>query len=134
ADADRSFLALVLGFALLSSLLASDPVGLVLLTLRLLHGHAIETHWTSDVHALSLVPGVIALGAIERPLTGTEDVKRLRFVEHVLIEHLAIDVAPREHFFHERVEVALRRGFRLTRRCFGRCLSDRETGARSKEE
>ena len=68
------------------------------------------------MHTVAQVPRELALGPVQRPSAGSQNLEFLSFVEDVLPERLAVDVALSQHLFHEGVELVAR--FRVAR-CLG---------------
>src|SRR4029453_7641760 len=85
--------------------LAARPLVLVFLPVFIADGDAVEAYRAADVEAIANVPGVVAFLAVDRHPRRTEHLDLFGFVEHVLLERLAIDVAPLQHLFHEGVEL-----------------------------
>ena len=93
----------------------------VLVAVALLVGdfHAIESQRAADVHTVAHVPRELALGPVQRPSAGSQNLEFLSFVEDVLVERLAVDVALSQHLLHEGVELVAR--FRVGRLSWARC-------------
>ena len=83
----------------------SDPVLLVFLAFVVADADAVEADRTSYVEAVADVPREFALLPKDGHPGRAEHFDLFALVEHVPLERLAIDLAPFQHFLHERVEL-----------------------------
>ncbi len=68
-------------------------------------GDAVEADRAADVETVADIPRELALLPIHRHPGRTQDLELLAFVEHVLLERLAVDLAALQDFLHERIEL-----------------------------
>jgi hypothetical protein len=120
-----------LSLPLATFFLATKPPLFVRTPVGVRDGDALESQRTADVDAVLHEPCVLAARAMQADPSGPEDLELLLLVEDVVVEDLAVHVAPLECTLHERVEIAFRfRRFRLLRERRG----DRERNSHGARE
>ena len=87
------------------SLSAASPCLLVLLSRLVADGDAVEADRAADVETIADIPRVLPLLPIHRHPGRTQHFELLAFIEHVLLERLAVDLAALQDFLHERIEL-----------------------------